>query len=55
MFSDRDGDTLTYSVARLDNLINPTPQQIAAHPLVRTIEFIGDQMRILRAGLRKEI
>jgi hypothetical protein len=47
VFSDRDGDTLTYSVARLDNLINPTPQQIAAHPLVRTIEFVGDQMRIL--------
>ncbi len=47
VFSDRDNDTLTYSVARLDNLTNPTAQQIATHPLVRSIEFIGDQMRIL--------
>ena len=47
VFSDRDNDTLVYSVARLGNLINPTPQQIAGHPLVRTIELIGDQMRIL--------
>ncbi len=47
VFSDRDNDTLTYRVARLDNMTNPTAQQIANHPLVKAIEFIGDQMRIL--------
>jgi hypothetical protein len=47
VFSDPDNDVLTYRVARLDNLMNPTAQQIANHPLVRVIEFVGDQMRIL--------
>ena len=50
VFLDRDNEPLTYSVLRLGNIINPTPTQIAADPLVQTIEFIPvgnpTQMRI---------
>ena len=47
VFADPDGEQLQYSVSRLDNILNPTPEQFAQHPLVRSITFSGDQMRIL--------
>jgi hypothetical protein len=46
VFSDPDGQPLTYSVARLGNVISPTAAQIAQHPLVDAISFAGDQLRI---------
>lgn len=46
VFFDPDGDTLTYTVTRLGSIVNPTAAQIAAHPLVQSIEFFGDSMRI---------
>jgi hypothetical protein len=46
VFDDPDGQSLNYFVAKLGDLINPTPAQIADHPLVESIDFIGDQMRI---------
>lgn len=51
VFSDPDGDTLTYVVLKLDSIIRPTPAQIAAHPLIASIELPsiqnpGNQIRI---------
>ena len=46
VFADPDNEQLTYGVARLGNIVNPTPAQIAANPLVQSIAFVGDQMRI---------
>ncbi len=46
VFSDPDGQPLQYLVARLGNVINPTAAQIAQHPLVDSISFAGDQLRI---------
>jgi hypothetical protein len=46
VFADPDGQQLQYVVARIDNLVNPTPQQIAMHPLLQSITFAGDQLRI---------
>ncbi|MEP0426000.1 Ig-like domain-containing protein, partial [Rhodopirellula bahusiensis] len=46
VFFDPDGDTLTYSVTRLGTIVNPTAAQIAAHPLVQSIEFFGNSLRI---------
>ncbi|TWU03779.1 hypothetical protein Pla100_07090 [Neorhodopirellula pilleata] len=47
LFLDVDGDNFSYRVVRLGNLSNPTASQIAAHPLVRQIEFVGDSVRIV--------
>lgn len=48
LFLDRDtDDTLTYSVNRLGNLTNPSTAEIANHPLIQRIEFIGDSVRIV--------
>lgn len=46
VFSDPDGGQLTYTVARIGNILNPTPGQIAASGLVQSITFVGNQMRI---------
>ncbi|MGB7329055.1 MAG: tandem-95 repeat protein [Rubripirellula sp.] len=46
VFADPDNEQLTYGVARLGNIVNPTTAQIAAHPLVQSIAFPGDEMRI---------
>ncbi|MCS7471158.1 tandem-95 repeat protein [Stieleria sp. ICT_E10.1] len=46
VFSDPDGDTLNYDVARLGSIIRPSDAQIAAHPLINSIDFDGDQIVI---------
>ncbi len=46
VFTDPDGTQLMYSVGRLDNIDNPTPAQIAQHPLVRSISFDADEMTV---------
>ncbi|MCC9644859.1 pre-peptidase C-terminal domain-containing protein [Rhodopirellula sp. JC740] len=46
VFFDPDGDTLTYTVTRLGSIVNPTAAQIASHPLVQSIEFFGNSLRI---------
>jgi hypothetical protein len=46
VFSDPDRTPLTYSVARIGTLINPTATQIANHPLIRSITFANGQMVI---------
>src|SRR5690606_38160007 len=46
VFADRDGEPLTYSVARIGNIVNPTPSQIAQHTLIQTIRFVGDELQI---------
>lgn len=46
VFDDPDGEQLQYTVARLGGLITPTPSQIAQHPLVQSIQTVGDQLRI---------
>ena len=46
VFSDPDGDQLTYRVAQLGTLFNPNSSEIAAHELVKVIEFVADEMRI---------
>ncbi len=46
LFFDPDGDVLTYRVRRLGSISNPTAAQIAASPLVQSIEFVGDTLRI---------
>ncbi|TWU47287.1 hypothetical protein Poly51_50860 [Rubripirellula tenax] len=47
VFADPDTDeSLTYAVARLGNIINPTTAQIAAHPLVSSIVPVGNELRI---------
>ncbi|KAA5546993.1 tandem-95 repeat protein [Roseiconus nitratireducens] len=46
VFSDPDGDDLDYTVTRLGSIVRPTAQQITDHPLIRSIVFVGDQMRI---------
>ena len=47
VFRDPDGDSLTYVIARLGSLLRPSAQQIADHPLIQSITFVGDQMRIV--------
>ncbi|MEL6106560.1 MAG: Ig-like domain-containing protein [Planctomycetota bacterium] len=47
VFRDPDGDALTYVVARLGTVLRPTAQQIIDHPLVQSINFVGDQMQIV--------
>ncbi|MCA9137607.1 MAG: tandem-95 repeat protein [Planctomycetales bacterium] len=39
IFRDPDGDALTYVVARLGSISRPTPAQVAAHPLIQSIDF----------------
>ncbi|MFK8112174.1 MAG: Ig-like domain-containing protein [Rubripirellula sp.] len=46
VFNDPDAGSLDYLVARIGNVINPTTEQIAQHPLVDSIGFVGDQLRI---------
>ena len=46
VFSDPDREPLTYAVARIGSVLNPTAAQIAAHPLVNSINFPGGQMVI---------
>lgn len=46
VFFDPDQEPLQYLVARLGNVTNPSAAQIAAHPLVDSITFVGDQMQI---------
>ena len=46
VFADPDREQLQYTVARLDSLVSPTPTQIAQHPLILSIETVGDQLRI---------
>ena len=46
IFDDPDNEPLTYTVLRLGDIFNPSAAQIAAHPLVESIEFVGDEMRI---------
>ncbi|NND99399.1 MAG: peptidase, partial [Pirellulaceae bacterium] len=46
VFSDPDGDRLDYKVVAIDGLINPTDAQIAQHPLIQSIAFVGDDMII---------
>ncbi|TWU25140.1 hypothetical protein Pla52o_14380 [Novipirellula galeiformis] len=46
VFADPDGEPLTYSVARIGNIVNPTPTQIAQNPLVQAIRFVGDELQI---------
>ena len=46
VFLDPDGDSLTFDVARLDSLFNPTAQEIADHPLIDSISFVNGQMEI---------
>lgn len=47
VFADPDGAQLMYRVSRFGSLVNPTAEQIAASPLVRSITFNGDNMTIL--------
>jgi hypothetical protein len=46
VFRDPDNDDLDYVVTRLGSLIRPTPEQITDHPLVASIDTVGDQLRI---------
>lgn len=46
VFADPDQEQLIYSVARIGNIINPTDEQISLNPLVKSITFVGDEMRI---------
>ncbi len=46
VFNDPDGDQLSYQVARLGTVRNPLPADFLAHPLVDSIGFFGDEMRI---------
>ncbi len=46
VFFDPDRQPLQYQLARLGNIINPTDAQIAAHPLIQSVRFVGDQLRI---------
>ncbi|EMI54063.1 peptidase domain protein [Rhodopirellula sallentina SM41] len=46
LFFDPDGDVLTYRVRRIGSINNPTDEQIAANPLVESIEFVGDTLQI---------
>ncbi|MCM2374200.1 dockerin type I domain-containing protein [Aporhodopirellula aestuarii] len=46
LFFDPDNDVLTYRVRRLGSISNPTAAQIAAHPLVQSIQFLGDTLQI---------
>jgi hypothetical protein len=46
VFNDRDGDVLTYKVTRFGGLTNPTLAQIAASPLIESINFVGNNMTI---------
>ena len=46
VFKDPDAEPLTYSVAGLGDLINPTDAQIAQHELVRAIDLTGGQLRV---------
>jgi hypothetical protein len=46
VFSDPDGDTLNYVVARLGSIVRPSDAQVAAHPLINSIDFDGDQIVI---------
>ncbi len=46
VFADPDNEQLTYSVALLGSVVNPTAAQIAQNPLVQSIAFVGNQMRI---------
>jgi hypothetical protein len=47
IFDDPDNAPLTYSVLRLGTIFNPTASQIADHPLIESINFIGDQLQIV--------
>ncbi|TWT49075.1 hypothetical protein Pla22_42670 [Rubripirellula amarantea] len=47
VFRDRDNEPLTYSVLELDGVVNPSAAAIAAHPLVDSITFDGNQLRIV--------
>ncbi len=46
VFNDPDREPLTYTVSRLGTIVNPTLAQIQASPLIESITFTGDQMRI---------
>ncbi len=46
VFADPDGEPLQYLVARIGNVVNPTPAQIALNPLVQSIGFDGDQLQV---------
>lgn len=46
VFNDPDQEQLSYRVLRLGSVANPTQAQIAASPLVESIDFVGDEMRI---------
>jgi hypothetical protein len=46
VFSDPDGDAMTYHVTELGSLVNPTVSQIQNHELVQAISFAGDVMTI---------
>jgi hypothetical protein len=46
VFADPDQQQLTYLVARIGTIVNPTAEQIASHPLVNSIGFVGDQLQI---------
>lgn len=46
VFADPDGEPLTYSVARIGNITNPTAAQIAQHPLVQSIGFVNGELQI---------
>lgn len=50
IFRDPDGAQLTYRVARIGSLLNPTAQQIAASPLLESISFSGNNMTIRLDG-----
>ena len=47
VFADPDGQQLDYIVAQLDNLVAPTATQIEQHPLIQSIETVGNQLRIV--------
>ena len=46
VFFDPDAAPLNYEVTQLGNLIAPTDAQIANHPLIQSIRFVGDNMII---------
>ncbi len=46
LFFDPDGDNLTYRIRRLGSINNPTAADFAAHPLVKSIAFLGDTLQI---------
>ncbi len=46
VFTDPDSGVLSYSVARIGDVINPTADQISQSPLVQSIEFVNGQMQI---------